>query len=376
MKILHLIYSQQIAGAEKYLQDLLPGIQENGIDCSLICVIPKADEHKFLDFASDLNKKGIATQIFTGNKFNFFTLAKRINKYLRANEIQCMHSHLFKADLLAVIIKWFFNKKVFSMSTKHGYDEKYFNRHPVNPGKIVYNVYYFISRIINANINAQFTTSKAMSDLYFNLKLTKARLPFIHHGINLKIGSDTSILKQGSPQLIIVGRIELIKGHIYLFKALPNVIKKFPGLKLLVLGNGREKENLQQLAKVLGVEANISFMGFQQDPYAYISQSDVIILPSLFEAFGLVYIEAFALKAPVIAFDVPAGNEIISNNETGILVPLFDVEALTEKIILLLDNPGERKRICNNAYLRYVTYFNTQRMIGETITWYQSFSLI
>ena len=144
----------------------------------------------------------------------------------------------------------------------------------------------------------------------------------------------------------------------------------------MVLGNGREKENLQQLAKVLGVEANISFMGFQQDPYAYISQSDVIILPSLFEAFGLVYIEAFALKAPVIAFDVPAGNEIISNNETGILVPLFDVEALTEKIILLLDNPGERKRICNNAYLRYVTYFNTQRMIGETITWYQSFSLI
>ncbi len=72
-----------------------------------------------------------------------------------------------------------------------------------------------------------------------------------------------------------------------------------------------------------------------------------------------------------MAFDVPAGNEIITNNETGLLVPVYDSKALAEKIIYLLQNPSERKRLAANGYEKYTSYYNSARMIRETAAWYR-----
>src|SRR4029077_10988312 len=107
-------------------------------------------------------------------------------------------------------------------------------------------------------------------------------------------------------------------------------------------------------------------------PGTYTWQCQLMILPSLFESFGLVYIESFALKIPVVAFDVEAGNQIIEDNETGILVTTKDSNELAEKIIYLLESPEERKRIIENAYAKYITYYNVERMAKETAEWYHS----
>ena len=102
------------------------------------------------------------------------------------------------------------------------------------------------------------------------------------------------------------------------------------------------------------------------------SFSDVIILPSLFEPFGLVYIEAFALKTPVVAFNTPAGNEIMVNNETALLVDKGDSKALAEKIIYLLKNTEERNKITNQAFEKYKNSFTTEIMVKNTAKWYLS----
>ncbi len=375
MKILHLIYSEQVAGAEKYLANLLPGLKKEGIDCDLICVCPPRDEYKFIAFCDTLNAKGVKTVLMTGNRSGFLSVASRINRYLRDNHIDYLHSHLFKSDLLAVMVKKWFNKKIFLLSTKHGYQEKYLSSYDEHKGRIVYNSYYFISRYLARNINEHMTVSKTMSDLYYDLKLTRTRVHYIHHGINMPVVPETVTEKKfrlGMPQLVIIGRIEKMKGHQYLFEAMPGIIKQFPQVKLLVIGNGTQKEHLVKLASRLGIENNILFLGFEEDPYPFISHSEVIVLPSLFEPFGLVYIEAFALKVPVVAFDTPACNEIVSNNETGLLAPVYNSAALADKIIYLLQHPVERKRIGENGYAKYTSYYNTERMTRETAAWYRS----
>lgn len=371
MKILHLIYSQQVAGAEKYLMDLLPDMKKKGIDCSLIYVIPPADQYKFTEVVKILNEQGVPTTVIAGSSKGLFKVAKQIAAHLKANGIRHMHAHLFKADILAVLVKKFFYRKVQLLSTKHGYQESYLNKHLPQPGKIEYNPYYFISKYINANIDAQVTISKAMSELYYNLKLTKTRIPFIHHGTDIVTPAIAAQYRKAPQQLVVVGRVEMIKGHKYLLNALPAVLEKFPAVKLLVLGNGTEKENLQQQAKELGIETAVEFLGFQSNPADWVSNSDVIVLPSLFEPFGLVYIESFALKTPVVAFDVQATNEIIQHNETGLLAPVFDAAALAQHIIHLLQNPEERIRLAGNAHTRYATHFTKERMVNETIAWYQ-----
>lgn len=374
MKILHLIYTHGVAGAEKYLLDLLPGLKQYGIQCDVICVCPHAHQSKVQLYCNRLTEKGIATQLLPTSRINLLGVAKKINHYCQTNGIRIIHSHLFNSDVLAVAVKLFFNKKILLLSTKHGYKESYFIDNADSIGKINYNLYYFVTKFVIGRIDKNITISKAVADLYYNLKLTPQKMYFIHHGISV----DKKIIKEkgvqyrvSTPQLIIAGRLTEIKGHAYLFDAMPEIIKAFPAMQLLVMGEGIEQEALEKKAAALGVQKHISFTGFQNNPYSYIEESDIIVLPSLYEPFGLVYIESFALKTPVIAFDVQACNEIIVHNENGILVPVKDSKRLASSIISLLHNPVERERLADNGYEKYVSYYNTERMIKDTAVFYK-----
>jgi len=374
LKILNLIYTHGVAGAEKYLLDLLPGLKEYGIDCDVICVCPPAHQNKVQLYCDRLTQKGIAAQLIPTSRVNILSVAKKVNRYCQTNAIKIIHAHLFNSDAIAVAVKIFFNKKIKLLSTKHGYKESYFIDNADSIGKIQYNLYYFLTKFVISKIDNNITISKAIADLYYDLKLTPQKMPFIHHGISVDkkiIKEDGVEYKKAVPQLVIVGRLTKIKGHTYLLDAMPKIIEQFPHIQLLVMGEGIEHKALEKKAAMLGIQKNISFLGFQNNPYAYIQQSDIIVLPSLYEPFGLVYIESFALKTPVVAFDVQACNEIIVHNKTGILVVAKDSGALAKSIIALLQNPAERNRLAENGYQQYVNYYNTARMIKDTADWYK-----
>lgn len=375
MKIIHLIYTHGVAGAEKYLLDLLPGLKEYGIDCEVICVCPAAHQNKVQDYCERLKICGITTQLIAAKRIDFLSVAKKVNSYCKANDIAVIHAHLFNSDIIAVATKLFFNKKLFLISTKHGYKETYFVDHADRIGKRQYDFYYFLTWFIIRKIDKNITISKAISDLYQTLGFTPKKMPYIHHGISVdkKIVKEVNVeYRKFTPQLVIAGRLAKIKGHTFLFDAMPEIIRQFPTVHLLILGEGDQSELLKEKAVLLNINKHVSFMGFQNNPYGYIQASDIIVLPSLFEPFGLVYIEAFALKIPVVAFDVQASNEIITHNETGILAAPKNSAALADAIITLLKNPEKRKQIVKNGYEKYLNYYNTARMIKDTADWYKT----
>lgn len=378
MKILHLIYTRGISGAEKYLLDLLPGLKEYGIECELMLVSPGKFSQQLESYCRSMEALGVKTIRLSAFRTGFISAAWKINRYLRKNDIRYMHSHLFNTDLLVALVKQFFHKRIFIISSKHGYSEKVLKRYTGDKAKISHDLYYFITRYTLGRIDENLSISNGISNLYYNLKLSKTHYPVIPHGINISSNTgmdDKELYRKGPQQLIIVGRLEEFKGHRYLIDALPEVIKLFPGLQLLILGEGSQKTVLKQQAEDLRVSENVMFLGFKDDPYSFIASSDIIILPSLFEPFGLVYIESFALRVPVIAFDTPAGNEIIVHNETGILVPRGDSNAIARNIIFLLQNEGERTRLSENAYRRYLDFYNTARMIKDTAAYYRKLPL-
>ncbi len=379
MKIVHLIYTEAVAGAEKYLLNLLPGLKQYEIECDLICVCPKLSVSILTSYCDIMRSKGVKTTLIQGSKKNFLSIAKAINNYLNKEGITIVHSHLSNADLIAVLVKIILNKKIFIISSKHGYDERYLVKYSpdANPHLIDRNFYYYFTKFLLSKIDVNLATSKGIADLYFNIKLTSKSFHFIHHGFTPleSISNAGSSAKNLQLQLIIVGRLEKVKGHTFLLEAMPEIISHFPDIKLLILGEGSEEDNLVKQVAEAGLGEQIVFMGFRQDPYKYILQSDILVQPSLFESFGLVYIESFALKIPVVAFDAPAANEIITDNETGILIPKFNSEVLAQKLISLLKNPEERKRISENAYQRFLDHYTADRMISETAAWYKSLGL-
>jgi Glycosyltransferase len=370
LKILHLIYTRNISGAEKYLLDLLPGLKKHGIECEFICVGPKKHKKVLENYCAEMSGNGVKSiLLLKTNNLQYFFIAQKINRHLVSNNIKIIHSHLFIGDMLSVMVKTFYNKSIRIFSTKHGYQEEYLIKYGQGFRKVPHNLYYYLSKIIIKRIDENIATSQFIADMYKNLKLVKNNIKYIHHGIKIKPLVKT-IEIENPYQLIVVGRLEKVKGHKFLIDSMPLIIKKIPSLKLLILGEGTIKKELEEQAYNLGISSHIQFLGFQK-PERYIPACGVIVIPSLFEAFGMIFIEAFALKTPVVAFNVGAGNEIIENNQTGILVPPFDVNALAEIIIYLLENPNERQRIAENAYQKFLSSFTADKMIDETALWYR-----
>ena len=360
-----------MAGAEKYLLNLLPGLSNHNVECELLCVGPKKYKEPLLQYLDLFKNSGIqVTYLPVNSKLNFVSAARKINHFVKERNIHVIHSHLFNADILAVLTKRLFNRNLFLISTKHGYQEDFMIKYGQDRNLKPSDFYFLINRYILKHIDENIASSKAIADLYYNTGLLNKTIDYIHHGVKIEKKETIHAPINGNPKIMIIGRLEKIKGHRLLIEALPSVIKKFPSLKLLVLGTGSLESDLKNYTRQLGISDHVEFLGFK-NPSEFSSQVEVIVLPSFFESFGLVFIEAFASKIPVVSFDAPAANEIIVNNQTGLLAETYKSNSLANNIIFLLENPHERKRIAENAYEKYINYFTVERMVAETSNWYK-----
>ena len=371
MKILHLIYTNGISGAEKHLLSLLPGLKSKGIDCHLIIVCQPTFYLSLKEFAQKFIEKNIVTIVIASKRNISLKTLQLINRHLLKHEIPILHSHLVRSDIMGALIKEFFNKKVFLISTKHGYKEKVMFDYGKKDFKITKDFLYYVTKYVFSKTNANLAVSKYIVDLFINLKLTTKLFPVVHHGIDISYNF-LNEKKSNGFEIIIVGRIEILKGQIYVIEVLPKILKYFPECKLTIVGNGSYEETLKILVNKLKINENVSFLGFQKDPYTLIANADLIIIPSVAEAFGLVFIEAMALKTPIVAFDVPAGNEILTQKKTAMLSPVFDENVLAENILFLLSDKVESNRIAENAFLAYKENFTTEIMIKNTANFYKN----
>jgi glycosyltransferase involved in cell wall biosynthesis len=370
LKILHLIYTSGPFGAEKHLLQLLPELKKYNIFCEVIFICPQKNITAFKEYCQEMNELGIKiTLLPVRSKISLFSKAHSVYRYLKKNEISFLHSHLFSADFIAVLIKKLYLPRLVIFSTKHGYEEKYLLQYGLGNKKINYNFYYFISRFIIKRIDHNVAVSKTLSQLYSYLKLVKKEMKYINHGIKPNKPDLNAKDLPGHPKIMIVGRLSEIKGHIYLLKAMPKVITKFPNVKLYILGIGPLKDNLYNHARNLNILNHVEFVGLE-NPANYTQHCQVMVLPSLFESFGLVFIESFALKIPVIAFDTVAGNQIIDNNKTGFLVKKEDIQALAEKIIHVMNSSKISAEIVENAYNKFLAEYTVEKMSKETANWY------
>lgn len=178
--------------------------------------------------------------------------------------------------------------------------------------------------------------------------------------------------KYKGPLLLFVGRLVSYKGLRYLFEAMRDV-----EAKLLIIGRGPLEARLQRLAKRLGIENQIIWMGEvdREDLIAYYHACDLLVLPSISnnEAFGIVQLEAFACGKPVISTDLPTGVSFANlHQKTGLIVPLKDSEALSQAINRLLRSPDLRKRYGQYARERVEKEFTQELMAQRVLKLYQN----
>lgn len=140
------------------------------------------------------------------------------------------------------------------------------------------------------------------------------------------------------------------KGMEYLIKAVPLVLKKHHNVVFVVGGRGPEKEKLETLAQELGVEKNVRFVGFIPDDELknYYTAADLFALPSLYEGFGVVYVDALSGGVPVVTTRC-GGPEDIITPDNGMLAPVRDENAFADAIIAALEKSWDKKKIIKST---------------------------
>jgi glycosyltransferase involved in cell wall biosynthesis len=181
-------------------------------------------------------------------------------------------------------------------------------------------------------------------------------------------------LPPDAPVVACIARLFVWKGQADLVRALPLLRSEFPGLKLLLAGaddklasdGGKSfTAELQELARELGVLDHLVFTGFRADVEGILAASDVMILTSPKEPFGLVFCEAMAMRKPVVGVDGGGAPEIIEQGKSGFLIPEKSPEQVAESLAKLLRDPALRARMGAYGRTQVEARFTPQRMAKD-----------
>ena len=175
----------------------------------------------------------------------------------------------------------------------------------------------------------------------------------------------------GEPLVLFVGRLTYQKGLDVLLKAWPRFRDRRPGATLLVLGQGPDRNTLRQSAEALGIAASVDFRGIREDVGHHYAAADIFVLPSRYEGFPNVMLEAMAAGLPVIASQVSGTEDAIEDGRNGLLVPPGEPEALSEALRRLSEDPDLRERLGTEARKTVEGRFNINRVAEQTLGFYR-----
>jgi glycosyltransferase involved in cell wall biosynthesis len=159
-----------------------------------------------------------------------------------------------------------------------------------------------------------------------------------------------------------VGRIERRKGVLDLAQAWHSVAEAVPNAELVIVGKGPNENDARA---ILGDHPRVHWLGFRTDIPAILPSFDIALVPSHWEGFGLVALEALAAGIPVIATAASSLPEIVEDGKQGLLVPSGNPDALARAMIDLANNPDERERMGDAGFKRARTDFTLDRMIDR-----------
>lgn len=189
-------------------------------------------------------------------------------------------------------------------------------------------------------------------DLESRLGLDPERIVVVHNPVvtpELERRAAQSVSEpwfdEETPVLIAAGRLESVKGFDLLIEAVRQV-REHHDCRLILLGEGPLRDALQRQIESAGLAPHVKMPGFVDNPYAYMSRSQMFVLSSHFEGLPAVLIQAMACGIPVVTTDCPFGPaEVVTDGQDGLMVPTGDTAALAQGIGELLANPDRRHKL-------------------------------
>lgn len=292
----------------------------------------------------------------------FISGFKLLKQQVKSGNCGCVHIHMSENASVyraAAIVHWL---KIYSSSRvivqSHGSSiQGFFDRCP----RLVKR--YLLNRLGEADVLVVLTPGwkKWWTSLLPNMKYA-----VIPNSVDIPTlsGNGSSCLNPGKAKILFMGELGERKGTYLLLSAIPNVLSRYPNVQFVFAGDG-EVDNCFAFAKSLGVARNCSFIGWANAEIKeeLLRTSEILVLPSKNESFGIVLLEAMSYGVAVICSDGGFMHEVVDNEVDGIVFPSDNRDELANAIIRLLDNPETAARMGEAGRIKVEGYYSTARII-------------
>lgn len=358
ISILEIIGDATLAGAPRHLLNILENINLGKFEIHCIC--PPGP------LAGEIRKhKKIDLDVIPMRSRMDFDAIKKIRSTIKHIKPNIIHIHGTRGGVLGRIAA--INLNIPVIYTEHLWT-KQFRLSSRAMDFLHYNANWILDMFTTLNI----AVSNAVKDFMVSTHITRVeKVKVIYNGIEPS-KYEAKIFRNDKEFLIAtVGTLLENKGMQYLIKALPKVIKEFPGIQLEIIGDGSYKRTLENLVKKMKLKNYVKFTGFTPNIDKYLSRFDLYVQPSLSESFGLAICQAMSVGLPIIATNTGGIPEVVTQDRSGILVEPEDPNALAGAILDLLRNPALARKMGTFASKEVKLRFNVKDMIIALETTYE-----
>lgn len=297
---------------------------------------------------------------------------KQIMRFLSDSHVDIIHSHMVNA---ALFVSELGDIKIPTVTTPHG--EHFFGGnirvHPLVRPLIQWKARGFKKAL--TEVNKVVEVSAYMVDEYERRGiLLKSKSAVVYNGIpisDIQTSSESTLTLEGGFNLLFPGGAKALKGGDLLIECLPIVKMEIPDIHLYIALDVPKNHMLRKTVKRLGLEDNVTFVGFlpPQEYLRLLKSVDMLVMPSRYEAFAIACLEAMALGKPIVASNIGGIPEVLKNRRNGILVEL-DPNQIAEAIIYLYRHEDVQREIGQNN-LQDVVRFDWRYIIDQYIEIYR-----
>ena len=332
--ILHISRTMDIGGAERIVYQLSSDLKDE-FDSVHVASTGGLWE-------SELAAQGIQhhkiLDIDSKNPLTVLKLLTSIRQIIKKNEITIVHTHHRMAAFYIRLLKLVHPKLIHVYTAHNVFEDKL----PLYGFALKNAKSVAVGEAVNKNLKE-------------DVGITDSRV--IYNGVVLKETDDhvDEIISYGGIKLGCIARLSEQKGLTYLLDAMSLLTVK--DIRLFIVGDGELRNELENKVKELDLQDSVTFLGYRKDIVECINSFDFCVLPSVFEGFGLVAIEAFMNSKTLVATDIPGLNEVVTN-ENGILVPVKDPIALAGAIDKLATDVALRNSLAFQAKKTYDEKFS------------------
>jgi glycosyltransferase involved in cell wall biosynthesis len=356
-RVLHVIHGMDMGGAERIVVSLALGLRERSYTVS-VC--------SFKDGPMAGHLRSANLPFFNLQKrsgFDPFVVVKLV-RLLKRERIQILHTHSFSANFWGRVAGLIARVPVL-VTTEH----------------TLASARTGVQRVLDRGLSP-FTTRivavcNAVRDSlvrYEGIPLEKIQT--IYNGIERPTPQPPAGLQQElglepcHRVVVIVGRIAEPKGHLYLLEAVAAVRAEFPQLRVLMVGDGPMRAEVEARAERLGIREHIILAGRRVDIANVLAVSHIAVLPSVREGLSLTLLEYMAASLPVVASNVGGNSEAVVDGVSGLIVPSRDPERLAQALRTLLADPELARNLGAAARRRFDELFAVERMVEDTQSLY------